>query len=141
MNKQVHKKHPKNFLEAYQNEIEPKLKEIDILLKSADYPLTLEETSKTLCISEEEVSFIMHNENICEINNLTFFKIMLKGSSYICNLFCREIECGSPYFYSSKDISYIYNIDKKIIDNACNFLGINKITLNALPSIFAQIPL
>lgn len=141
INKQIYKKHPKNFLEAYKNEIAPKLKEIDILLKSSEYPLAVEEVSKVLCITEKEVLSIMCDENINEINKLTFFQIMAKGNSYICKLFSRELECGSPYFYSVEDIAYIYNIDKKLIDNACNFLGISKITSNILPLIFVQIPL
>lgn len=141
INKQIYKKHPKNFLEAYENEIAPKLKEIDILLKSSEYPLTTEEVSRVLCITKEEILSIMNNENINEINKLTFFQIMTKGNSYICKLFNRELECGSPHFYSVEDISYIYNIDKKLIDNACNFLGINNITSSTLPLIFVQIPL
>lgn len=140
MNK-IEKKYPRNFLEAYKKNIAPKLQQIDINLKTCTYPITVSETSKMLYITEDEVKNIMKSENITEINKLTFFSIMINGSSYICKIFKREVECGSPYFYSSKDISYIYNIDKDMVEDACNFLGITKITSSTLPSIFAQIQL
>lgn len=140
MNKPTSGNH-KTFLETYEKEIAPKIIEIDILLKTSENHLSISETAKTLHISEKEVSKIMKDENIEQIDKPAFFKIMLKGSSYICQLYKREINCGSPLFYTSKDVSYIYNIDKDIVNSAFDFLGVKQVTSKTLFAIFSQITL
>ncbi len=131
---------PKNFLETYEFNIAPKLKEIDVFLKSVDLPIHISKIANILYITEEEIKNIMRQERIDEINPITFFIIMKNGSSNICRLFKRELECGTPYIYTPKDISYIYDIRIEKVEKACKVLGIHDITPRTLPLIFSKIP-
>jgi len=127
------------FLESYLSKISPKLKEIDILIKTCDDEISVYETSSVLEISFEEVENIMHEKNIDIINKVTFFTIMKNGSSEICKLYNREIICGSPLSYTQENISYIYDIDHTLVRSAFCKLNIKEATSFTLPQIFANI--
>ena len=128
-----------NFLESYVSDISPTLKEIDILIKSCDNSLSILETCDVLSISEYEVRDIMRTKNIEYIDKNTFFTIMQNGSSEICKLYNREILCGSPYFYTQENVSYIYDIDFNLVQSAFKKLNIKEATSFTLPQIFANI--
>lgn len=128
-----------NFLEFYESSISPKLCEIDLFIKTSDTTMDPFNVAEILYITHKELAKIMISNNITEITVNNFFDIMSSGSSYICKLFCREKECGSPYTYTIEQISYIYDLDIKTITNICTKLNINKITNYSLPLIFSQI--
>ena len=130
-----------SYLEYYAYCIRPKLKEIDLFIKTKPKKLSVSETANILNLTEQEVKGIMEKENINSVNKFAFFKIMENGSSDICRLFKREIESGSPHVYSKEDISYIYDIDIETIEDVCNLLEITEITPFTLPDVFAQIAL
>ncbi len=126
-------------MEYYTYYIRPKLKEIDLLIKTNEGNIELCEASNVLSISAEELEHIMQKERIEAIDSKSFFKVMKHGSSEICKLFKREMECNSPYTYSAEDIAYIYNIDKSTVKCACENLNIKEITPYTLPSLFSNI--
>lgn len=125
-------------INKYNYEIVPKIKEIDVLLKTNDI-ISIEDTSKILNISQNEIIDILIKLNTKEINSKNFLSIMVKGSSFICKILKREIECGSPYFYTPKDISYIYELDYLKVKRAFDFLEIDRISTFEIPAILIQI--
>lgn len=128
----------KNPIDKYNNEIVPKIKEIDILLKSNE-TISLNKASMLLDISEIQLKSILTKINEKEINSSNFLKIMLNGTSFICTMLKRELECGSPYFYNAKDLSYIYELDYEKVLKAYKFLNLDKITSKQIPAILIQI--
>ena len=126
-----------SYLEVYQNEIAPQLQCLDIILKSMDEPLSLTEASEALYISEMEIKDIMRRLKISVIDQQSFLKIMNEASSPICRLYQREIATGSPYVYTREEISYIYSIPLDIVNQACEDLGLVKLTAYTLPDLFA----
>lgn len=127
------------LLEVYQNLIAPKLKEIDLFLKTGDDYITSAQAAQILDESEKEIIDIMANLNIGKIDKKSFIRIMEKGSSPICGFFRRELACGSPYVYSRQDIAYIYKLDIKQLNLACDSLHIKEITPYTLPKVFSHI--
>ena len=132
---------PKNFWEAYQKEIAPRLREIDIQIKSMEEPMTARETAVLLDIDEEEALAILADMRLSCIDQQAFFAIMRRGSGKICQLYNREVECGSPFVYKREDIAYIYDLDLSIVNSVCDGLGILEATSWTLPLLFAHIPL
>lgn len=129
-----------SFLETFVYEISPRLKEIDLLIKTAEDDLTVEEVARVLSLAETEVFEIMEKAKITVIDQSNFFKIMEEGSSMICSLYRREKDCGSPYLYTPKHISYIYDLDLDLVADICNNLHIKEITNYTLPLIFSHVP-
>lgn len=123
---------------TYFNKIMPKIKEIDISLKEKRI-ISFKETINLLDLKEQELLKIIKELNITKINKKNFIKIMLKGESFICQIFKRELECGSPSLYSPKDISYIYNLEEYKVFKAFEFLELEFITTNQIPTILIQI--
>ena len=126
----------RSFWEDYKTNIMPKLEEIDIVLKTFEEALTIGKVSEILLISQEEISRILRDESIQIIDKESFLRIMQKGSSFICNIFRREVECGSPHIYSKENIAYIYDIPLEKIEYACRVLEIEIITSGVLPLVF-----
>ena len=128
------------FWEEYQRHIRPTIAEIDIFLKTAEYPLDAACVADVLDLGEMEVFSIMAAAGREEIDRKTFFIIMTSGSSQICRLYCREVEVGSPPTYTASQLSYIYNLDLEDVKNACKKLQIKEATAFTMPLIFANIP-
>ena len=128
-----------SYLHTYIAKIAPKLQEIDLYIKSSDDILNPVHVAKLLELSEDEIAEISRRKNISQISRRNFFDIMVMGSSFICGLYRREIECGSPYIYTRNDIAYIYQIDIEQINSICDALGIREVTAYTLPELLAQI--
>jgi len=128
------------FWEEYQRHIRPMLAEIDIYVKTAEYPLDIEHVAYVLDLDENEVRTIMTTAGRHEIDKRTFFIIMSSGSSRICRLYAKEVEIGSPPTYTASQLSYIYNLDLVDVKNACKKLQIKEATAFTMPLIFANIP-
>lgn len=127
-----------NFLHIYNNKIKPKIKEIDILLKTEE-EITFKKTSSLLEISEVELLEILRKLKATKITKEIFFKIIFEANSFICNLIKREFECGTPSYYNYRDISYIYGIDEEKVFNAFKFLNVEFVTTNQIKNILVQI--
>ena len=128
-----------SFLEMYQEKIAPVFKKIDLMLKTSGGFLTETQVSEALNISADEINQIMAEKKLCCLNIESFLTVMELGSSYICNIYKRELECGSPYVYSPENIAYIYGIDISAVCEACVSLGVKEITAYTLPDVMAQI--
>jgi len=131
----------KTFMDQYIEQIEPKLKAIDLFLKTEMPPYCPKKTAKLLHISKDELETIMTEEHISNITTQTLFQIMKKGSSSICRMFARELERGIPRFYSVEDISYIYNLDICSVIDASKEMGLSCFTEPMLKTLFQHIPL
>lgn len=128
----------KRPIDVYNYIIVPKIKEIDLFLKT-DEKMCIKEISNILDISENELKNILIKINQNEINKSNFFKIMINGKSFICEILKREMECGSPYFYNAEVLSYIYELDYEKVLKAYRFLNLDKITSSQIPTILLQL--
>ncbi|MBQ4346985.1 MAG: hypothetical protein IJC39_00875 [Firmicutes bacterium] len=119
----------RTYYDKLKTELFPKLREIDIFLKTGTPPFDKEDVAKLLYISREELSKIMRTLGITEINGYTFYKIMEHGQSPLCRIFARELSIlgrlGKKGRYSPQDIAYIYGIEEKKVLAACARAGIS----------------
>lgn len=132
-----------SFWEFYLKEVRTRLCDIDIFIHFAENdeePLNIRETAAVLDITESEIQEIMKALGVKSITQNNFYKVMEKGSSFICKIFARELECGSPICYTIDDISYIYEIDHDHLKQTCDGLHIKEVTGLTLPMIFKNIP-
>ncbi len=130
----------KTYLEQYQKQIEPQLHAIDLFIKTNNPPYALKESAKILGLSEHEVQKIMKEENISYICRHSFFIIMNKGSSPVCQIFARELKCGTPHVYSVENISYIYDLNILDVMDAAKKMGVTTFTTPMTKNLFQLIP-
>jgi len=130
-----------DYLDFYRQRVCSTLSEIDIFIKSSEDEMDVFDVAECLNISVDEVHRIMDLKNMEIINKSSFFEIMEEGSSYICGLYKREKECGSPFFYTKEQVAYIYELNVETISEICSDLGIDKITQSALSLVFSKIAL
>lgn len=128
-----------SFWDKYKEVTIPKLEKIDILLKTVDDGVSIEQACEVLLISKEEIFEILGTRDIELLDKSLFLKIIANATSDICCLYQREVSCGSPYIYSAENVSYIYEIPLDKIDCACKTLDISVITSGTLPILFRNI--
>ena len=133
-------KYYRTYLDFYNKNIGSKLKDIDVFLKSKQ-SFTKDRVTKLLCITEKNLHSIIKERNITYINQQNFFEIMISGDSQICQFYKREIDCGSPQKYTADDMAYIYEIDKKIIQNIFENMGVTYIYNHDIPHVLSLIKL
>lgn len=102
------------FAKIYENNIESKIKAIDLFLKTTPTPYNPEDISSLLHIELNDLLSIMKQENISSLDMVAFFKVIQTSSSYICKLIQRQWEHAGVKCYTPEIISYIYelNLDK-----------------------------
>lgn len=127
------------FLDRYNKDIAPSLKEIDIFIKSNKGYISNKKAADLFNISEDELKNILNEEGYSKITNQNFFKIMSKGKSDVCATFRRALERGLPKYYLPHDVSYIYNIDIEKVLEGCNKVGITKFDKYTLQILFYNI--
>ena len=100
-----------SFATVYTNNIESRIKAIDVFLKATPPPYEPEDVSDLLHIDLNNLIAIMENENITTLNILSFFTIIQTSSSYICRLIQREWKYHGIKHYTPEMISYIYDLN------------------------------
>ena len=127
-----------NFLDTYK-EISSRLKKLDMLAKSEE-PITIGLLSRVLSVPAWEIFEIMSKHNIKFITKKNLGIIMREASGEICDIYRRELEIGSPLVYTKEDISYIYDLEQREIEDAFRRLGIRETTELFFPLIFKELP-
>jgi hypothetical protein len=130
-----------SFLEIYQEDIAPKLKALDVLLKSMDEPITASEAAQALCVREDEALRLMRLMGVSRVDRKALLTMMDKASSRICRMYQREKRVGSPYVYTREDVAYIYGLPIGAVNQACEELGIRKLTSYTLADLFSRVGL
>jgi len=126
-----------SYLEVYIDEIVPRLRSIDLHLKSGD-GFDVSTVSDLLDITEKEVILLRGgmSETIAADE---FLNIMRRGSSLVCGMYRRELERCSPTIYTIDDVAYIYSLDYELVQIAFEKLNAASVTEYLLPEVFAQI--
>ncbi|MGL4737345.1 MAG: hypothetical protein ACRCW2_07795 [Cellulosilyticaceae bacterium] len=128
-----------SFKTIYNQNIAPKLKAIDLLLKTTDAPYTAEDVASVLQMSIDEVTTIMMAHEIATISLVDFFTIVSYSSSYICKLIQRQWRYSSLASYTPEIIAYIYELSIDKVNHAFSALGLTVVHSNDLMQLFSQI--
>lgn len=127
------------FSKVYERNIESKIKEIDVFLKTTSSPYSLEDVSDLLHIEITDLVCIIKNENITILNILSFFTIIQTSSSYICQLIQREWKYQGSKYYTPEAISYIYDLNLDKVRLAFKESKLPYVTANNIKELFGHI--
>ena len=127
------------FSKVYECNIESKIKEIDIFLKTTSPPYKMKDVSELLHIETTDLVCIINNENITVLNILSFFTIIQTSTSYICQLIQREWKYQGAKHYTPEAISYIYDLNLDKVRLAFKQSGLVQVTPNNIKQLFAHI--
>lgn len=127
------------FAQIYEDNIEHKLKEIDIFLKTTPSPYKLSDISALLHIELNELTCIIQHKNITILNMVTFFTVIQTASSYICKLIQREWEYHNVKHYTPEAISYIYELNPEKVRLAFEQSGLTHVDSSNIKELFRHI--
>jgi len=130
-----------SYWNFFTNYYSPKLRELDILLKSIEGGgISTAEASDLLCVTEQSVREIMKKNGIKIIDRCSLLQIMMHGNSSLCRLLQREFKCGSPNVYHPGEIAYIYGLQVYQVEEACNKTSFGEeIPAELLPEVLDKI--
>ena len=128
-----------SYWEFFQKYYTPLLRQMDLLLKTLEAPVSVCETARVLGMKQKAVEEIMAEQEIRLIDREGFLRIMMQGSSSLCRLMQREYYCGSPDCYSPAHISYIYGLQGGNVEAACRAQGFTEVPARALPELLSKI--
>ncbi len=128
-----------SFAKVYEHNIESKIKEIDIFLKTTSAPYRLEDVSDLLHIETTDLVYIMKKENITDFTIVSFFTIIQTSSSYICQLIQREWKYHGIKSYTPEMISYIYDLNLDKVCLAFEQSGLSPVDPDNIKELFQYI--
>ncbi len=129
-----------NFDIIYSQNIRPKIKNLDIFLKSKHSPYDINEVSALLDIKCSDIKNILNlKENINVVDTIGFFHLIMNSSSYICRLIQRQWKYTSCDSYTPEMISYIYELNINKVRNAFETLGVTSVHDSQLSDVFKRI--
>ena len=128
-----------SYWEFFQKYYTPLLKEMDLTLKTLEAPVSVTETARILAMRPETVEEIMCKEEIKQIDQEGFLRIVMHGNSSLCRLLQRECNCGSPEWYSPSHIAYIYGLQDKHVESVCRESGYTEVPAQKLPELLSKI--
>ncbi len=130
---------PTNFQEVYYTYIQPKIRELDIFLKTSEAPYDITEVADILEDSQENILHIMDKLGLTEVNKVTFFKIITEVQTYIATLLTRQFSITNTSVYTPKNIAFIYNLEQTLVEDAFYTLGEEVISSTDLNLLFTHI--
>lgn len=128
-----------SFEKVYEKNIENKLKEIDLFLKTTSTPYDLNDVATLLNISINDLECIINENNVSSLNMVGFFIVMQNASSYICRLLQRQWQCSNFESYTADTISYIYELNPEKVKDALKESGLSHITSHNIKELFSYI--
>ena len=128
-----------SFFDEYEAEIAPRLRRIDTMLRHSN-SFTPAEIARAIGISPDEAFTIIGDCVItARLNRDGFFSLLRRGSSKLCRMLNRELECGSPTDYDPRQIAYIYELDASEVERAFGKMSADVIPSRCLPALFRHI--
>ncbi len=128
-----------SFYHIYDTDIRPRLEAIDVFIKTSSTPFDYNSISKLLDVTPSQLLQTMNKYSIIELNRLTFFDLILKLDSHICQLISRQWKYQFLSDYTPQIISEIYNLNLEKVNLAFEELGVTTISPNQLNCIFKRI--
>lgn len=128
-----------SFDQIYTTTIRPKLEAIDLFLKSSEAPFSNKEAASVLGVTLTELLNTMKENDIVELNRLTFFHVIFYLSSDICRLITKQWKYQGYKSYSPQMISDIYKLNLHKVTSAFEEMGTELISDVELMEVFKRI--
>lgn len=128
-----------SFDQIYTSTIRPKLEAIDLFLKSSEAPFSNKEAASVLGVTLTELLNTMKENDIVELNRLTFFHVIFFLSSDICRLITKQWKYQGYKSYSPQMISDIYKLNLHKVTSAFEEMGTELISDVELMEVFKRI--
>ncbi len=130
-----------SFDYIYATTIKPKLEEIDIFLKTNEAPFNKQSVATLLDVTYPQLLNSMQTNDIIELNNITFFHIIMHMQSPICTLIAKQWKYSLLNTYTAEAISDIYNLEYTKVKLAFDELDVTSVSSADLHCIFKRIHL
>ncbi len=129
----------KTYLQYYNEEIRPKVEAMDILLKCETEPYEKKQVAYVLCISEEQLSYILNKQKLNWITKGVFFHLISQIKTPFCSLIHKAMQHGLLEAYTIDEISYIYNIERRYLEQEAKKLKKKSFSNEELELLFHHI--
>lgn len=127
------------FLDYYRQKIQPQIAAIDLFLKTETPPYPKEGTAAVLGLSMGELERLLAQERVTLITKGVFFRLMQRGTSPLCGMLQRAIDCRLPESCTPEEVAYIFDLPLPAVQKAAEELGETSYSERMLPLLFRRI--
>lgn len=128
-----------SYDKIYDQNIRPKLEEIDTFLKTSIPPYNAYELALLLDVKPDQLLGAMKELQISVVNQVNFFHLIFHLSSPICQLIKRQWRYSHLNTYTPYHIAQIYQINLHKVTKAFEELGVECIEDSRLHEVFKRI--
>lgn len=125
------------FYDYYCKQIRPCIEALDLFLKTHTEPYTLKQMLHALPFLRQDL--------LCRKRQYwsqeQFLLLLQQGQSEFCRMFRRELQSGLPQCYTPAQISYIYDLELELVEQAAAQTGLQSCPRGLLPLLFGAIAL
>ena len=129
------------FLDYYRKKIQPRVMAADLFLKTEQEPYALHQALDILQMSQAAAQHTLQQEIHGSLTKAQFIRLLCDGKTAFCRMFASELRCGLPAYYTPAQISYIYDLDVALVEQAAAQTGLVICTRRLLPLVFSAIDL
>jgi hypothetical protein len=127
-----------SYYRLYHTLYAPQLMEADILLKSMEQPLTVEEAAEALCLPVPELREAMAHESVRELDKDGLLAVLSHGGGAFA-LLKRARSLGARDKYRPSDIAYIYGLNEQTVRAVFSEWGLAEIPARWVPALLKKI--
>lgn len=123
------------FWDYYQKKIQPQVMLADVFFRTEQEPYDLQKVAKQFCLPEDLIKQ-------CDTKSVSKIEcvILLKNSkTFFGTLLARQLESGFPEYYTPAQISYIYDLDIALVEQAAQQTGLFRCSERLLPFLFSAV--
>ncbi len=125
----------KTFWDYYEKKIQPQVMLADIFFRTEQEPYDLQKAAKQFCLPED-LTKQCDKKSLSKIECMTLLK---NSKTILGKLLARQLASGFPEYYTTAQISYIYDLDIALVEQAAKQTGLFHCSERLLPYLFSAI--
>ncbi len=123
------------FWDYYQKKIQPQVMLADVFFRTEQEPYDLQKVAKQFCLPEDLIKQC-DTKSVSKIECVTLLK---NSKTFFGTLLARQLKSGFPEYYTPAQISYIYDLDIALVEQAAQQTGLFRCSERLLPFLFSAV--
>lgn len=125
------------FWDYYQKKIQPQVIQADIFFRTEQEPYDLQKVVKQFALSKE----ILKQYDKKTLTKTECIQLLKNHDTCFGKLLARQLQSGFPAYYTMAQISYIYDLDIQLVEQAAEQTGLFRCSERLLPLLFSAVNL
>ena len=125
------------FWDYYKKKIQPQVMVADVFFRTEQEPYDLQKVAKQFSLSED----LTKQYDKKSLSKTECMQLLKNNNTFFGKLLSRQLQSGFPEYYTMAQISYIYDLDIELVEQAAKQTGLFRCSERLLPFLFSAVDL